>query len=208
MAEGVTVAAALLVTGPIIGAIGVSSPALFRVWTAPRDEFLAIVGAHRRAWTGVNAGFTIATVLTAAGLAVLAGAIDADDGSRAVLVAVAVVYAIAGALWCAVLGIRNRTTPALADMVAAGTMTEPAETLLGAATGGLFALFILATGLALVVFGLTLAMSGGVAAPVAWLATVIAASATLGFVASGDMIPAVLYFPTLLVGLALLFGWS
>ncbi len=120
----------------------------------------------------------------------------------------AVVYAIAGVLWCAVLAIRNRTTPALADMVAAGTPTEPAETLLGSATGGLFATFTLATGAALVVLGLTLALGGGVAAPVAWLATLIAGLAVGRFLAFGDVIPAVLYFPTLCVGLALLLGWS
>lgn len=75
MADGLAVAAALLVAGPAVGAIGVASPSLFRAWTAPRDEHLAIVGAHRRAWTLANAGFTLATVTTAAGLAVLAGAI-------------------------------------------------------------------------------------------------------------------------------------
>ena len=117
-------------------------------------------------------------------------------------------YAVAGALWCAALAIRTRTTPALAEMAAAGTPTEPAETFLAAALGGLFAAFTLATGAALVAIGLTLALSGGVAAPVAWLATLIAALLTAGFVASGDTIPAVLYLPTLLIGLALLLGWS
>ncbi len=208
MTDGLTAAAVLLVVGPVAGAVAGSNPVLFRVWTAPRDEHLALVRTHRWAWVAINAGFFIATVVTAAGLAVLAGAIDADAAPRAVLSGAAVVYAIAGALWCAVLAIRTRTTPALAEMVAAGTPTEPAETLLGAANGGLFAAFTLATGLALVTLGLTLALSGGVAAPVAWLATLIAAVVIAGFLASGDTIPAVLYLPTLLVGLALLLGWS
>jgi hypothetical protein len=43
---------------------------------------------------------------------------------------------------------------------------------------------------------------------VAWLATLIAAVVIARFLASGDAIPAVLYLPTLLVGLALLLGWS
>lgn len=133
---------------------------------------------------------------------------DAADGPRTVLATAAVVYAIAGALCCAVLAIRDRTTPALAEMVAAGTPTEPAETLLGAALGGLFAAFTLATGAALVALGLTLATSGGVAAPVAWVATLIPAVVIAGFFASWDVIPAVLYLPTLLIGLALLLGWS
>ncbi len=208
MTDGLTAAAVLLVVGPVTGAVAGSNPVLFRVWTAPRDEHLVLVRAHRWAWVAINAGFFIATVVTAAGLAVLAGAIDADAGQRAVLAAAAVVYAIAGALWCVVLAIRTRTTPALAEMVAAGIPTEPAETLLGSAIGGLFAAFTLATGAALVALGLTLAVSGGVAAPVAWLATLIAVVVIGGFVASGDTIPAVLYLPTLLIGLALLLGWS
>lgn len=197
----------LLVAGPLVGGVGVSNPALFRVWFVPRDEHLAMVRAHRGAWVAINVGFTVATVVTAAGLAVLAGAVDVAVGPRAVLAAAAVIYAIAGSLWGAVLAIRARTTPALAEMVAAGTPTEPAETLLGAALGGLFAAFVLATGAALVALGLTLAMSGGVAAPVAWLATLIAAVVIAGQLRSGDSIPAVLYLPTMLVGLALLLGW-
>ncbi len=208
MTDGLTVAAALLVAGPVLGAVGLSSPALFRVWTAPRDEHLATVRAHRHAWMLANAGFTIAAVVTAAGLAVLAGSLDVDEGRRAVLAATTVVYAIAGTLWCAVVAIRTRTTPALAEMVAAGTPTEPAETLLGAAIGGLFAAFTLATGASLVALGMTLALGGGVAAPVAWLATLIAALIVARFLASGDAIPAFLYFPTLIIGLALLFGWT
>lgn len=208
MTDGLTVAAVLLVVGPVVPGVALSNPALFRVWFAPRDEHLALVRAHRRGWAAINAGFTIATVVTSAGLAVLAGNIDAADGPRAVLTSAVVAYAIAGSLWCAVLAIRTRTTTALAEMVVAGTPTEPAETLLGAALGGLFAVFTLATGAALVVLGLTLALSGGIAAPVAWLATLISAVVIAAFLATGDAVPAVLYLPTLLIGLALLLGWS
>jgi len=66
MTDGLGVAAALLVAGPALGAVGLFRPALFRVWTAPRDEHLAMVGAHRGAWVSANAGFTSAAVLTAA----------------------------------------------------------------------------------------------------------------------------------------------
>ncbi len=206
MPDGVFVAAVLLIVSPVVGAIGLSHPALYRAWTAPRAEHLAMVGAHRRAWAMANAGFTVATVGTAAGLAVLAGAVDADAGRRAVLAAAVVVYAIGGALWCAVLAIRNGTTPALADMVAAGTPTEPGESLLGAAIGGLYSAFLLATGVAEVALGLALAPGGGAGAAVALLATLIAALAVARYLTSGDVIPAVMYFPTLLVGIALLLG--
>lgn len=164
MTDGLMVASLLLVVGPIIGGIGVARPALFSAWTAPRDEHLALVRAHRRDWALANAGFATATVATAAGLGVLAGSVDAAQGPRSVLAAAAVVYAIAGTLWCAVV--------------------------------------------TLVAIGLTLAISGGVAAPVAGLATLIAAAPIVGALASREVIPAVIYFPTLLIGLALLLGWS
>jgi hypothetical protein len=188
--------------------VALSNPALFRVWFLPRDEHLALVRAHRRGWAAINAGFTIATVLTSAGLAVLAGNVDEADGLRAVLTSAVVAYAIAGSLWCAVLAIRTRTTPALAELVAAGAPTEPAETLVGAALGGLFAAFILATTAALVVLGATLAGSGLIAAPMAWLATLIPVVVIVTFFRSGDAVPAVLYLPTMFVGVALLLGWT
>jgi len=207
MTEGLTAAAVLLVLGPVVGAVGLTHPALYAVWSAPREKHLALVHAHRRAWMAINSGLTVATVVTAAGLAVLAGAVDVAAGPRAVLAAVAVVYAIAGTLWCAVLAVRTRTTPALAELVAAGAPTAPAENLLGAMLGGLFGAFILATSAALVALGATLAGSGVIAAPLAWLATLIPAVVLLGYLRSGDAIPGVLYLPTLLVGLALLVRW-
>ena len=208
MTDGLTVAAVLLVVGPVAGGLGLSNPALFRVWFLPRDEHLALVRAHRRTWVVINVGFIVATTVTAGGLGVFASTVDASEGARAILAADAVVYAMAGVLWCVVLAIRARTTPALAEMVAAGTPTEPAEAILGASLGGLFAAFTLATAAALVVLGFTLAVSGGIAAPVAWLATLNSAVVIAAFMATGDAVPAVLYVPTLLVGLALLLGWS
>ena len=202
------VGAALLVAGPAVFVVLGLYPPMFRVWTVPRAEHLGLVLAHTRAWTLINAGFAIATIGTAAGLGALAATVGGEKGWGAVMVAAAIIYAIAGTLWCAVVSVRIRTTPALARMVAAGTPTEPAETLLNSAVGGLFAAFLLATGAALIAVGLALALGGGVAAPVAWLATLIAVLVVVGFFAFRDMPPFVLYIPTLLVGLALLAGWS
>jgi len=89
MPDGVTVAAALLVGGPLLGLLGFYDFGLYRVWTVPREEHLALVRSHRRGWTAVNVGFTVATVLTAAGLLVLAGSLAIDDTPRAALVAAA-----------------------------------------------------------------------------------------------------------------------
>jgi hypothetical protein len=208
MPDAVAMAATLLVAGPAIGTACLAYPPFVRVWTVPREEHLALVDAHPVAWRIANAGFTVATVLTAAGLFVLAGSVNADEGPRAALLASAVAYAIAGSLWCAILAIRTRTTPAIAAMVAAASQTEPAETLLGSVIGGLYQAFLLITGFALIGIGSVLALSGGGASPAGWLATIIASLAVARHATSGDVIPAVIYIPMLLVGLALLLvGW-
>ena len=208
MSDVLVFAGALLVAGPAIGTVCLFYPPLWRVWTVPREEHLALVAGHRLAWTMVNVGFTAATVLTAGGLVVLAGSVDVDARAKATLIAGVMAYAIAGTLWCAVLAIRTRTTPALAALVAAGTPTEPVETMIASVNGGLFASFTTMTGVALVAICATLALTGVVAAPLAWLAVLFAASAVAGFLVFGDMMPFVLYIPTLLVGAALLLGWS
>jgi hypothetical protein len=208
MPDALVVAGVLLVASPIIGLVPVAYPPLFTVWMAPRERHIAIIGTHRRAWHLLNAGFVVATVGTAGGLAALAVALASDAGLAAVVAAIAVAYAIAGALWCAVLAIRARATPALDDL---GVTAEPAgvaETLLGAATGGMFVTFALVTGSVLIALGAVLGITGTVAPLAAWLAALIAAVVTGAQLVTGDSIPAVLYLPTLLIGVALLAGWT
>ena len=206
MPDARLIAGLLLVLGPVLGMVPVAHPALIPVWSASRDRHLAIVAAHRRAWWALNAGFGIATVATAAGVAILpllAGPRDGDRGA-AVLVIPAVAYLTGGVLWCCVLAIRSLVTPTLGDLVAAGTVTEPAETLTGAAQRGLFSGFVLLSGLALVVLGAALLAADVVAGPVALL-QVVAGLGILGWlVVARDVIPAVIYLPTILLGVALL----
>lgn len=209
MSDTGIVAAVLLVGGPLVGAIGVGAvPAMWRVWTTSREEHLRIVGEHRVGWALANAGFTAATVATTAGLAVLAFALDGSALRTAILAAVAVAYGMGGVLWIAIQGIRLRTTPALADLVACGSPTEPAETLMGAAIGGMFAVFTLVTAVSLVALGVSLTLLGGIAAPVALVAVAIAGLVIGVQLRTGDSIPAVLFAPTLLVGVAMLLGWD
>ena len=106
------------------------------------------------------------------------------------------------------LAIRARTIPALDDLGATAAPADHAEILLGAATGGLFAAFVLATGPVLVLLSVVLAASGIVAVPVAIVAALIAAVGTGSQLVNGDTIPAVLYPPTMLLGIALLAGWT
>lgn len=208
MTDDIRLAAALLVAGPVVGALCLTYPPFFRVWLVGREEHLALVAAHPVAWRMVNLGFTVAVALTTAGLGILAGGLDLAPGPRAILTAAAVAYAIGGVLWCVVLAVRNRTTPQLAALVAAGRPTEPAESLLGAALGGLFVAFVWLTGLAILAITAALALGGSVGSVVAAIAAVVTALALGGQIVTGDTIPAILYVPTLLLGLALLAGWT
>ena len=206
MTDPTMIAGVLLVVGPVVGAIPVAHPALVRLWSSPRERYLEIIGAHRHAWYRLNAGFMLATISTAAGLAVMAAAADPATARGSLMVAVAVAYALGGTPWLAMLAIRSVRDPLLADMVADGRPTEPAETLLGAATSGLFVGFVYTTALTLLALAGVLAGQGGVALPVAVMAGVIALFVLVIQLRSGDTIPAVLYLPTMLIGIALLFG--
>ena len=208
MSDDIRLAAALLVAGPVIGALCLMYPPLFRVWLVDRVEHLAMVAAHPLAWRMVNVGFVAATVLTTAGLGILAGGLDLVDGPRAILTTAVVAYAIGGTLWCVVLAVRSRTTPQLAAMVAAGQPTEPAEAVIGAALGGLFVAFVWTTSLAILAITAALALGGSIALPAAAIAALVTALALGGQILTGDTIPAILYVPTLLLGLALLAGWT
>lgn len=208
MDDATRLAAVLLVAGPAIGAVLVANPPLIGIWTASREVHLATVGAHRRGWVLVNVGFGLATILTSGGLLVLALAADGASTRGAALTATAVAYTTGGVLWCAILAIRTRSTPWLADLVAAGDATEPSESLLGAVIGGLFGGFALATSIALIALGGTLLLTGGITAPVALVSVAIGVIGVVWLLAAGDLIPAVLYLPTLLLGIALLAGWT
>lgn len=204
MADAVVVAGWLLVAGTILGLAPVANPSLLRVWLVSRAEHIAIVAAHRRAWYTLNAGFAAATVATIAGLAVMAVAIDTDEAALAGLIAGIAAYAVGGVLWCAMLAIRSRVTPALAGR----PEPDPASSLLGEAQGGMFAAFVLMTAVALVVIGLALAVGGQVSVVVAAAAVVVGLLALVIQLATGDLVPAVLYLPTLAIGIALLVGWT
>lgn len=208
MRDGLVLSGLLLAVGPLLGAIPVAYPPLLGVWSASREAHVRIVAAHRRAWASLNAGFCLATVSSAAGLAALAASLEGDPARTAALWAVTVAYAVAGTLWCAVLAIRTRATPALLDLGAIDAPAAAPEVLLHAATGALFATFVLATGTALVALGGVLLAAGGVAWPVAVFCMVIGALALVFQMGTGDVVPAILYLPTMLIGIALTAGWA
>lgn len=198
------VAGWLLVAGTVVALAPVANPSLLRIWMVPRAEHIAIVAAHRRGWYVLNAGFASATVATTAALAMLALVLEVAEAARAGLVAGTAAYAVGGVLWCAMLAIRSRVTPALAGR----SDPDPAASLLDEAQGGLFAAYVLMTASALVVIGATLAIGGGVSVVVAGLAVLVGVGAIVIQVVTGDLVPAVLYLPTLAIGIALLAGWT
>ncbi len=139
-------------------------------------------------------------------MAALAPAMPGGLGTAAVLTC-AVAYGIGGGLWCAVLAIRARTTPLLADLDG-DSLSSREVALLDAATGGLFQGFVLITGAALAALGLTLLLTGVVAPAVAVVVLLSGVAAVAWLLISGDVIPAVLYLPTMVLGVAVLTdGW-
>lgn len=205
MTDGTTVAGWLLVAGPVLGLIPVAHPALVPIWSMPRDAFVPTVAAHRVAWAWLNSGFALATILTTGGMAALALTVSSRSASAAV-VACAIAYGMGGVLWAAVLAIRTRTTPLLADL-GGDVLTSREVAILDAATGGLFQAFVLITSAALAALGLTLLLSGTVAVLVAVVLMLSGAVGIAWLLVAGDVIPAALYVPTLLVGVDLLVGW-
>jgi hypothetical protein len=201
--EPAVVAGLLLVLGPVLGLVPVAHPALLPVWSAPRERHLAIVAGHRRPWWALNGGFGVATVSTLAGLAILP-LLATDRGGAAIVVPGAIAYGVGGVLWCIVLAIRARVTPLLGDHLANGIPTEPAEAVVGAAQSGLFAGFVLLTAGGLVALGFGLLAAGIGPSPVALLQVLAGLGLLAWLLRTGDVIPALIYLPTLALGLALL----
>jgi hypothetical protein len=196
------VAGLLLVAGPILGLIPVAHPALLRIWSMPRDAFVATVAAHRGAWAWLNVGFTLASIATAAGLLALSGTMP-DRATSAALLACTAGYGIGAVLWCAVLAIRARCTPLLADF-GAGELDLAQTRLLDAASTALFQAFVLITAVSLAGLGAVLLMTGPTPAWVAGALLLTGTAATAWLLRTGDVVPAELYLPTVLLGLTML----
>ena len=204
--------ALLLVVGPLFAAIPVANPRLLRSGRCRRRPHRD----RRREPAGLgllNAGFVLATIATSAGLAILAVAWDGGGAGRvgARRPARALAYAIGGVLWCVVLAARARTTPALADLARRRRTTEPAETLLGAATGRpVPGVRRSSRRSRWSCAGLALVVGGGSAPAVAWFAVAHRRRGVRrAACATGDLVPAVLYpCRPLLIGVALLAGWT
>jgi len=196
----------LLVGGTVVGLAFVGHPALIRIWNMPREQHVAEVASHRVVWGLLNAGFVLATVTTAAAIITLATTVYSDSDWSPMILACGVVYAIGGVLWCAELGIRTFTTPLLYDL-GPSSHTDPSVRILDAALSGLFAAFVYTSASALGVLGLALLLAGGLPPVVCIVTAATGVGIVLWMLVARDIVPAVLYLPTLLIGVALLAGW-
>ena len=133
----------------------------------------------------------------------LAFALTVPDGAAfAWVLAGTTGYALGAVLWCVVLAVRSRTNVLLADLDP-GALDSPQVRMLEESLTALFQAFVLITAVALAALGATLAFTG--TAP-AWTAAVLlltGAAAATWLLRTGDVIPAVLYLPILLLGLTL-----
>jgi hypothetical protein len=202
MSDPQAVAGWLLVAGPVLGLIPVAHPALLRIWSMPREVFVTTVAANRVAWAWLNAGFTLASVATTGGLLALASS-PPDRSTSAALLACTAGYGIGAVLWCAVLAVRARTTPPLADL-GAGGLDRPEARLLEAVTTALFQSFVLITAVSLAGLGAVLLLTGPSPAWAAAALLLTGSTATVWLLRTGDVIPALLYLPTALLGITLL----
>lgn len=202
MSDPWAVAGWLLLAGPVLGLIPAAHPALVPIWSMPRDAFVATVAAHRVAWAWLNAGFALASIATAAGLLALAGTMP-DRATSAALLACTVGYGIGAVLWCEVLAIRTHTTPLLADL-GAGEPDLTQTPLLDASITALFQAFVLITAVSLAGLGAVLLIAGPNPAWVAAALLLTGTATTAWLLRTGDIIPAVLYLPTALLGITIL----
>lgn len=197
-----SVAGLLLVAGPVVGLIPVAHPALLGIWSMSLVDFVATVAAHRVAWAWLNTGFAVASIATTAGLLALSATTPGRVTSAALLACTAG-YGIGAVLWCAVLAIRTHTTP-LQAALGTGDLDLPGMPLLDAVIAGLFQAFVLITALSLACLGAVLLITGPNPAWVAAALLLTGTAMTAWLLHTGDLIPAMLYLPTVLLGVTLL----
>ena len=174
------------------------------LWTGSDEVALPLIAQHPLTWRLANLGFAIATALTTAGLWILSDAVGDVDGAP--VIAGAALYTLASALWLITLLLRLLSVPSVAAGFVATGSIDPAHVPLARLAGALFVGFIYLSAAALVAVGAGL-VDGGVISPVfGWISVVVGVGTMGGMIVLGDMLPAIVYLPTGLIGFALLMG--
>ncbi len=193
----------LLVVGPLAFMVGAGDPYLIRAWTAPQATFLAIVGRHPVAWRATNLLFIAGTVLTAAGLALLAFVVP-DGGPRGFAAGGAVAFVIATILWIISLIYRLAVTPTTARRFVDTGAIDPWVATLDGLSGALFQGFIVVGFAGIAAIGIATTAGGPIPPPVGWGAAALSGLLVGGLVLSGDMPPFTVYLAPLAFGVTLL----
>jgi hypothetical protein len=197
--------AGLLLAGGGLFLVLLVGPSAFvppAIWTGPRDASLRLVAKHAVIWRSANVGFALATVLTAAGLALVPGLVG-DRGSSLAWAA-AVAYLLAAAPWLLVLSIRLVITPAVAAGFAAEGTLDPVFIPIDRLSGALFPAFMLIASGSVVALGAGVVAGGSLSPVLGWACVVAGVVLAGGYLLLGDMLPAFVYFPTTAVGITLL----
>ena len=172
------------------------------IWTGPQDVSLRLIAEHALIWRLANLGFVLATALTAAGLCLVPELVG-DRGTSLAWTA-AVAFLLAAAPWLLMLAIRLAITPGVAaGFVVSGTV-DPAFVSLDRLGGALFPTFMLIASGSIVALGAAIVAGGSLSAALGWACIVAGMVFGGGYLLLGDMLPAVIYFPTAGVGIVLL----
>jgi hypothetical protein len=202
--EGLKLAGLLLAGGGVllvvlVGPTAFVSPA---IWNGTADVALPLISQHSLLWRVANVGFTLATIVTAAGLFLAPGLVGERGASMAWVSAV--MFLLAAVPWLLILAIRLAITPGVADDFVAHGAVDPAFAPLAKLHGASFPAFILIASGSIVALGGAIVAGGTLGEPLGWACIVAGLAIGGSYLVIGDTLPAFVYLPTAAVGLTVL----
>jgi hypothetical protein len=193
----------LLLLGAVVFWAGAFTPP-YRQWMGvPIEEYLSIVGAHRRNWFAMHVLFGLGTVITVAGLAGLSIALRASGDRFWATVAIAL-FSLAAVLWLVQVAFRVSVEPWAAGELARDGRVPAIFPALQRWMGALFAVFMLTGYLALAAFGAALLASPTLPRWAGWVALVFGLVAVPGFATVVFQPPLMLFVVPFVLGIAVL----
>jgi hypothetical protein len=193
----------LLVLGAILFWAGAVTPP-YRQWMGvSTEEYLTIVGAHRRNWYVMHALFGAGAAVTVAALAGLAGVLRAS-GDRIWSGIGLTLFSVATVLWLMQAGFRVAVAPWAASELARGGQVPPVYPALHQWTSVLFAAFMIMGYLALAAYGAALLGTPILSRWAGWVALVFGLVAVPGFATVVFRPPLMLFVVPFVLGIAAL----
>ena len=195
----------LLVVGAVVFWAGAVTPP-YRQWMGvPIEEYLTIVGAHRRNWYTMHALFGLGTVITVAGLAGLSAALRATGDRLWSTIAIAL-FSLAAVLWLMQVGFRVSVEPWAAGELARDGRVPNMFPALQRWMGMLFGAFMLTGYLAIASFGAALLATSTLPRWAGWVAVVFGLVAVPGFATVVFQPPLMLFVVPFVLGISVLRG--